>query len=262
VFLGIETPDTASLNGAGKHQNTRSPLLEAVDTITDRGLLVMAGFILGFDGERVGAGQRIVEFVGQSGIPVAMLGILQALPNTALWQRLQRQGRLLQLEPALQAERDGQFDAGVQTNLLNFIPTRPMEDIASEFIAAFDQLYAPIPYLERIHSYTSRLGRGLRSSRPGPGRPVLQTVLGPASRPAALAGLLSLLWLQGVRRPSRWLFWRHLLDTAIQRPQVLGDYLFLCSLHEHFLDYRQVVRQQVNDQLAWSRSHLPALVPG
>jgi len=76
VFLGIETPDTTSLTGAGKHQNTRTPLLEAVDAITGKGLLVMAGFILGFDGERSGAGQRIVDFVNQSRIPVAMLGIL------------------------------------------------------------------------------------------------------------------------------------------------------------------------------------------
>ena len=86
VFLGIETPDSDSLLGARKLQNTRSPLLESVDTITAHGLLVMAGFILGFDGERPGAGRRIVEFISASAIPVAMVGVLQALPNTALWQ--------------------------------------------------------------------------------------------------------------------------------------------------------------------------------
>ncbi|MEL6385704.1 MAG: radical SAM protein, partial [Cyanobacteria bacterium J06626_18] len=69
VFLGIETPDDDSLTLTRKHQNTRSPLSEAVDTITQSGLRVMAGFIIGFDGEKTGAGQRIVDFVEQTAIP-------------------------------------------------------------------------------------------------------------------------------------------------------------------------------------------------
>ena len=247
VFLGIETPDTDSLASSNKHQNTRSPLLEAVDAITAKGLLVMAGFILGFDGEQAGAGQRIVDFVNQSGIPLAMLGILQALPNTALWHRLHQEQRLLKL--------DTEFDAGVQTNLLNFLPSRPMDDIATEFIAAFDQLYDPTNYLNRIYHYSTKLGRKQRHTRFS-----FKGFFAHLNRPAALAGLLTLLWNQGVLRSSRWIFWRHLLDTMVKRPRILDEYLFMCLLNEHFLEYRLVVRQQVTSQLAWSRSHLPALV--
>lgn len=255
VFLGIETPDTGSLSGAGKHQNTRNPLLEAVQTITEAGLLVMAGFILGFDGEQAGAGERIVAFVEESAIPLAMVGILQALPNTALWHRLEREQRLLKLDPQVEASLRGRFDAGVQTNLLNFLPSRPMEEIAAEFLDAFDRLYEPANYLARVQRYASRLGR-LQTRR----RPSIQGVLSHLGRPAAVAGLLTMIWRQGVRRPSRGLFWRCLLDTLRHRPQLLDQVLWMCLLNEHFLEYRALVREQVQGQLRWSQAHPQALV--
>ncbi len=242
VFLGIETPDVASLSTANKHQNTRSSLLDAVEAITAKGLLVMAGFILGFDGERAGAGERIVEFVNQSAIPLAMVGVLQALPNTALWHRLDREQRLLRVE--------SEFDAGVQTNLLNFLPSRPIEEIASEFIEAFDQLYEPSNYLNRIYRYSTRLGRDQARRRPS-----RQSFFAHLKRPQALVGMLRLLWNQGVVRDTRWNFWRYLLLTAIQRPRLLDQFLWMALLNEHFLEYRSLIRQEVNNQLRWSSSH-------
>ena len=88
VFLGIETPDEASLQLTKKFQNTRSSLFDAVDKMIEVGLRPMAGFIIGFDDEKSGAGQRIIDFVEQAAIPTAMFGMLQALPLTALWARL------------------------------------------------------------------------------------------------------------------------------------------------------------------------------
>ena len=247
VFLGIETPDTTSLTGAGKHQNTRTPLLEAVDTITGKGLLVMAGFILGFDGERSGAGQRIVDFVNQSSIPVAMLGILQALPKTALWNRLETEKRLIKL--------DTKFEAGIQTNLLNFRPSRPMEEIAVEFIEAFDHLYEPSNYLKRIYEYSTILG-----SKKNKLKTSFKGVLASLNRPAAIAGVLTLCWNQGVQRKSRWLFWQYLIRTIVKHPQVLDQYLWMCLLNEHFLEYRSVVHEEVTSQLNWSRTHTSELI--
>ena len=63
VFFGIETPDQDSLAVTRKMQNTRNPLIEACRKINVAGLLIYAGFILGFDGERSGAGERIQAFV-------------------------------------------------------------------------------------------------------------------------------------------------------------------------------------------------------
>ena len=58
--------------------------------IAHAGLRVMAGFIIGFDGEKSGAGQRVAQFVEETAIPTAMFSMLQALPNTALWHRLEK----------------------------------------------------------------------------------------------------------------------------------------------------------------------------
>ncbi|NJK28446.1 MAG: B12-binding domain-containing radical SAM protein, partial [Coleofasciculaceae cyanobacterium SM2_3_26] len=118
VFLGIETPDEASLTVTKKFQNTRDSLATSVERIVRSGLRVTAGFIIGFDGEQAGAGDRIVRFVTQTAIPLAMFGMLQALPNTALWHRLEKEGRI-------RSDRSN----GNQTTLMNFVPTRPVEDI-------------------------------------------------------------------------------------------------------------------------------------
>ena len=110
-----------------------------MDKITHMGLKVMAGFIIGFDGEKPGAGDRIVKFIEETGIPLAFLNMLQVLPNTALWKRLEKEGRLI--------EQKGDIN---QTTLMNFIPTRPLEEIAREYVDAFWQLYDP----EHIWSVT------------------------------------------------------------------------------------------------------------
>jgi radical SAM superfamily enzyme YgiQ (UPF0313 family) len=229
-----EASDQDSLRVTNKMQNTRSPLADAVDAITDHGLQVMAGFILGFDGEQAGAGQRIVEFVNRTGIPLAMLGILVALPNTALWHRLAGEGRLL--------AGDDRFDQGVQTHLLNFVPDRPMQEIAAEFLQAFSDLYA------------RKLAQGRR--RHGIGSHTPRTWM---RRPGLLRGLLILIWRQGVKRPSRGVFWQQLVAIVINHPMILDEYLWLLMLNEHFLDYQATARRQVEQQLALWGTPMPAV---
>ena len=132
VFLGIESPDESILTSTKKAQNLGNPLNESVKAINQAGLLIIAGFIIGFDGEKSGIGKHIVEFVEEVAIPIASLTILKAPPNTALWHRLEKEGRLL--------EQSGEIN---QTDLMNFIPTRPVEEVAHEYVEAFWQLYEP-----------------------------------------------------------------------------------------------------------------------
>ena len=153
VFLGIETPDEESLALTQKHQNTRSSLSEAVERIAKSGMRVMAGFIIGFDGEKTGAGQRIVKFVEQTNIPTAVFSMLQALPDTALSHRLAKEGRL-------RGTADGNIN---QTTLMNFVPTRPLEEIAVEYMDAFDELYEPSKFLDRTYRHLSHARRSYLS---------------------------------------------------------------------------------------------------
>jgi radical SAM superfamily enzyme YgiQ (UPF0313 family) len=237
VFLGIETPDEASLETAKKLQNTRSSLDESVDRITSYGIRVMAGFIIGFDGEKIGAGDRIVEFVSRTGIPAAMMGMLQALPNTGLWHRLEKEGRLIENKAAAKGVN--------QTNLLNFIPTRPIRDIANEYVDAFCRLYEPHAYIDRVCSYYLKMGKPRWQ----------QFVPGSLNKPSLPAwidvrALLIVIWRQGIKRDTRWRFWRSLLKVALGNPAVLEQFLVTLAHNEHFMEYRGVVTREIQEQLA------------
>lgn len=226
VFLGIETPDVDNLRSTKKFQNLRQPLLESIDKVTRAGLRVMAGFIIGFDGEKQGAGQRIVEFSETAGIPTVLLSMLQVLPKTALWQRLEEEGRLYSKDVNLN-----------QTTLMNFVPTRPVEQIAGEYIGAFCTLYEPAVYLERVYRYFLKLGA-----------PKVQA---PFRLPpwAVVRALLIVFWRQGLMRRTRWRFWHHLVTILIKNPGVVEQYVVLCAHGEHFSEYRKIVRQEIESQL-------------
>ena len=215
VFLGIETPDAASLAAARKVQNTHLSLAEATETITRAGLCIMGSFIIGFDGEEPGAGERIREFVERTSIPTTVISMLQALPRTALWERLEREGRLRGEDARL--NRD---------TLMNFQPTRPVGDIAREYSAALWQLYDPVRFLDRTYRHFRILG---------PPR------WGPAERTPDrhgwqdLRALLTLCWRQGVKRSTRWKFWHHLFSISRRNPRVLNRYICTLAHIEHFL---------------------------
>ncbi|MCX6539167.1 MAG: B12-binding domain-containing radical SAM protein [Acidobacteria bacterium] len=244
VFLGIETPDAESLERTLKHQNLRQPLDEAVDTITGSGIRVMGGFVIGFDGEAAGAGSRIVAFVERTAIPTAFVSMLQALPGTALWDRLGREGRL----------RDTATASGNQTYLTNFAPTRPLSQVAREFVEAFERLYEPRAYLDRTWRYFLALGATRRVARPVQATPpsvreVLRT----------LPALIRILWRQGLARRTRWRFWHHLVSISRHNPGALADYVTVCALNEHFLVFRRLVRRGIDVQLDAMRA--PDLLP-
>ncbi|WP_295435313.1 DUF4070 domain-containing protein [uncultured Thiodictyon sp.] len=94
VFIGIESPDEASLKAANKGQNTGGDILADVHRIYAAGIEVLAGFIVGFDQDTLATFDRQRDFIMASGIQTAMVGLLQALPRTPLYERLERAGRL------------------------------------------------------------------------------------------------------------------------------------------------------------------------
>jgi radical SAM superfamily enzyme YgiQ (UPF0313 family) len=95
VFLGIESPNVASLKEAKKFQNTRQDIMAAVRRIYARGIEVHGGFIVGFDHDTVDTFEQQYQLITTSGIQGAMVGLLTALPKTPLYYRLEREGRLL-----------------------------------------------------------------------------------------------------------------------------------------------------------------------
>jgi radical SAM superfamily enzyme YgiQ (UPF0313 family) len=230
VFLGIETPDEASLILTQKHQNTRDSLSDAVNMITRSGLRVMAGFIIGFDGEKTGAGQRIVQFVEQTSIPTALFSMLQALPDTALWHRLEKEGRLRSKSANIN-----------QTTLMNFVPTRPLAEIAHEFVDAFSELYDPVKFLDRAYRHYRILGEATYPKKGKGSKKPMNWV--------AIRALLIICWRQGMLRKTRWQFWRNLWNMNRFNPGGVTSYLSVCAQIEHFMDYRQIVKQEIELQV-------------
>ncbi len=230
VFLGIETPDEESLSLTQKHQNTRSSLSDAVHTITKSGIRVMAGFIIGFDGEKKGAGQRIVKFVEQTSIPTALFSMLQALPDTALWHRLKREGRLR-----------GESANINQTTLMNYVPTRPLEEIAYEYLDAFDELYEPSKFLDRTYRHFLILGEATYPDKGKDRQKPIDLIV--------IRAFLTICWRQGLVRSTRWQFWSNLWSMLQVNPGGVSSYLAVCAQIEHFAEYRAIVRREIEMQV-------------
>ncbi|NES82241.1 MAG: DUF4070 domain-containing protein, partial [Moorea sp. SIO2B7] len=135
-----------------------------------------------------------------------------------------------------------------QTTLLNFVPTRPVEEIAREYVEAFWRLYDPERFLNRIYNYLMKLGL----PRHGVSRPIDWITI---------RALLTICWRQGVVRKTRWTFWKSLFKLIQQKPKVVGSFFVLCAYAEHFLEYRQIVRDQIEAQLAEFMTNKPAPLP-
>ena len=121
---------------------------------------------------------------------------------------------------------------------MNLTPTRPLEEIAMEYVEAFWQLYEPEKYLDRIYRYFLKLGAP--KCHPPFKLPSL----------VDLKALTIVCWRQGVKRKTRWQFWHHLFSMMRRNPAVWEHYLILCAHNEHFLEYRQIVRDEIEAQLA------------
>jgi len=230
VFLGVETPDQASLNAAHKMQNTRLSLDTAVQKITQAGMRVMGGFIIGFDGEQAGAGERIREFVERNSIPTILFGMLQALPHTPLWHRLEQAGRLRGEDSRLNQE-----------TLMNFVPTRPIEEIAREYADTTWQLYDPRKFLDR--TYRHFLMMGPPRWQPSERIPIEHGW-------TDIRALLTMCWRQGVIRRTRWKWWHHLISLGRRNPRLVSQYICTAAHIEHFLWYRKQMRKEINALLA------------
>jgi radical SAM superfamily enzyme YgiQ (UPF0313 family) len=111
VFIGIESPDEASLKETLKFQNTRQDLLTSVRAIYAHGIDIFAGFILGFDHDTTESFGRQQRFITDAGIQAAMIGLLQATPKTPLYERLEADGRLI-------ADADSTDNVKLWTNVI------------------------------------------------------------------------------------------------------------------------------------------------
>jgi radical SAM superfamily enzyme YgiQ (UPF0313 family) len=222
VFLGIETPSVESLKETRKLQNLRLPLQESVMRLTRAGLEVYAGFIVGFDSD----GEHIFEvqeaFISGLPIAAAMIGLLTALPNTALWRRLEKEGRL-------------RFDStGDQFGRPNFEPVLDERTLLEGYRRLLAAIYDPAAFYARCEALVRDLGRGRAR----------------ALSIDALAMFVRILVGVGVLSPRRFRFWR-LFFKAVGRPYAFAKAMSLAVQGEHLIRYtNEDVLPRIDEALA------------
>jgi len=235
VFIGIESPDTETLVAMQKKQNTRRSLQESVHKIYRAGLLVHAGFILGFDNEKGSVAEGMVACIEDTAIPVCMVGLLYALPTTQLTRRLEREGRLFDAVALEDADGLGdQCTAG-----LNFATGRSRRSILDDYRTVLDRIYAPAAFFGRVR----RVGRMLNCAD----RRVEASLVQQA---AEVGGALRLAaQLSTLGRETRQAFWGAVTDCLTHNRDALPYVLIMATLYLHVGPFARYVISRLDAQI-------------
>jgi radical SAM superfamily enzyme YgiQ (UPF0313 family) len=211
VFLGIETPVEESLLEAQKKQNMRGNMLDSVKRIQSYGMEVMGGFIVGFDTDPENIFERQINFIRESAIPLAMVGLLTALPDTQLWRRLKKEGRLL-------AESSGE---NTSLTSLNFVPKMDAARLVEGYQAIMQTIYRPNEYYERALECLRRIS----GAGPAPNHYDLWNGVMSMMRIALRLGLID---------KERREFWRYFRHVAAHHREKFAEAMRLAAMGYHF----------------------------
>jgi radical SAM superfamily enzyme YgiQ (UPF0313 family) len=216
VFVGIETPNEDSLIECSKNQNKGRDLVESVKQLQRAGLQVQGGFIVGFDNDTPSIFQQQVDFIQKSGIVTAMVGLLQAPLGTRLYERMQREGRLV-----------SEFSGDNADGSTNIIPKMGMESLREGYRKLLGQIYTPKFYYERVLTF-------LREYHP----PEIRFHLDPQYFLAFWRSIYRL----GIRGAERFQYWKLFFWTLFRRPRLFPLAITLSIMGFHF---RQVAELHV-----------------
>ncbi len=208
VFVGIETPDEASLAECSKSQNRNRDLVESVHAIQHAGIQVQGGFILGFDSDTPSIFQRQLEFIRESGIVTAMIGLLQAPAGTTLYKRLKQEGRLV-----------GEMTGDNGDGSTNIIPKLDLGLLQAGYRSLVQELYAPREYYRRVLTLLQHI------APPKIVRPLDRTYLRAFFRSVYQLGIT------GVERAE---YWKLLLWALLRKPKLLSQAITLAIYGHHF----------------------------
>ncbi len=210
IFCGVESPEAEALRAIKKSFNTKTPILEAIDTFNRYGMEVAVGLIMGFDTDTPRTPRVLAEFIRASQTPVHTLNILYALPKTPLYNRLEKEGRIVS-------------DEGRDSNV-KFL--RPYEELIGDWLRLISEVYEPEALYERYETQTIRTYPNRRRPR----FPLRQVT--PRNLRRAFSILSRLIWQVGILSNYRRVFWRMFRN---QLRQGLIENIFQIALVGHHL---------------------------
>jgi radical SAM superfamily enzyme YgiQ (UPF0313 family) len=216
VFVGLETPDDSGLKECSKNQNCGRDLTAAVQRLQASGLQVHGGYIVGFDSDDEGIFARQIKFIQDSGVVTAMVGLLQVLPGTRLWERLKAEQRL---SAGLTGENTG--------GTVNFIPRMDREKLIAGYRRMVRTIYSPRYFYQRVSRFLERYQ---------PRRP---QKIGAADI-KAFAKTLFFLGVLG-NGASQWYYWKMLFKSLIFYRSSFAEAMTLMAYGYHFRKIAQKV---------------------
>ena len=217
VFVGIETPNEASLTECSKSQNKGRDLVKSVKKLQRAGLQVQGGFIVGFDNDSPLIFQQQIDFIQTSGIVTAMVGLLQAPLGTRLYDRMQKEDRLIK-----------QFSGDNVDGSTNIIPRMGITPLKEGYRKILSHIYAPKYYYERVRTF-------LREYQP----PKIRIQL----EPQYILAFWRSIYQLGIRGAERVHYWRLFFWTLFRHPRLFPLAITFAIYGFHF---RQVIELHVD----------------
>jgi radical SAM superfamily enzyme YgiQ (UPF0313 family) len=225
VFLGIETPDNETLALYKKTQNVNKPIKEVVKKILSYGMVSNGGYIMGFDSDRSQIAKQMIGSIQDSGICMAMIGLLYALPNTQLTRRLFEEKRLFHLtSQSLSSEDIDQMTSG-----LNFLTLISRVDILSQYIEVIEATFKPKNYYKRV-IYT-----GLNVKADYKHKPDFKTLL------TYFGSFLKVCKNAGFSRETGWLYWKMFFAVLFRNPKGIEAAVNLAAMFIHFKKQKKYI---------------------
>ncbi len=249
VFIGIESPNTETLISAQKKQNTRRNLADSIARMRAFGLTVTAGFIIGFDTEKDGVAEEMVEYIAAAAIPICMVGMLTATPNTQLTSRLKQEGRLRPDQDVSVFDPDSGGDQC--TGGLNFDTVRPRKAILADYRYVLDRIYEPAAFFARVRSGARQLRLAKHKKK---------LFLSAAARDAR--SVMRMLWRLVFRqREMLKPFGAALIDCLLHNPAAVRSLISQTIMYLYVGPFARQVVASVDRQLAAPAPERPQQTP-
>jgi hypothetical protein len=247
IFVGIESPEADTLVSMQKKQNTRRVLADNIHKLYGAGIVVVAGFILGFDTEREGVADSMIDCIEATSIPVCQLGLLFALPGTQLTRRLVREHRLFSV--SYQQRRVAEVGVGDQcVSGLNFETKRPRRDILVDYRRVLDRIYSPDAFFGRVGNVAMMLRRPVLD-RSNDRDPPPKLMFGVPRRDLLM--LWRIVWRLAVRQPHAfWPFLKLFHRCMTTAPHALPAVGMLTAFYLHVGPFSRFVISAIDRQIA------------